>query len=144
MRVAITTDTSDPAVLQQLLDWLCDLNMVYLLNHPGTPSLYSSGVRYRREPRQVVRTDNFAGIGEVLEQGWGDCDDLSPWRAAELQLRGIGARPILVDATHPSFRDVAKGPRVKRTWHVVVERHLPNSSEVVYEDPSARLGMFDV
>lgn len=145
MRVELTTETSDPAILQQLLQWLADLNLVFLLEHPRTPPLYSSGVLYRREPRQVVRVERFCGIPDVLRQGWGDCDDLAPWRAAELNLRGVGARPVLVDASHPQWSQTAKG-RGKRLWHVVVERHLPGDSagEVVYEDPSARLGMYDV
>lgn len=145
MQVEITTETKDPAVLQQLLQWLADLDLVYLLEHPHTPALYASGVLYRREPRQVVVAERFAGVPEVLRQGWGDCDDLAPWRAAELNLRGVGARPVLIDASHPSYRKISGGARVRRLWHVVVERELPGESrEVVYEDPSARLGMFDV
>ena len=145
MQVQLTTETDDPEVLQQLLETALHFNLLFLLQHPETPPLYRSGVLYRREPRQVVPFERFAGIGEVLRQGWGDCDDLAPWRAAELNFRGIGARPVLIDASHPAYREVSKGPKVKRLWHVVVERALsPGSDEVVYEDPSARLGMFDV
>lgn len=143
MQVELTTETQDPAVLQELLQFLADLNMLFLVAHPDTPALYRSGVLYRREPRQVVRVERFCGIPDVLRQGWGDCDDLAPWRAAELNLRGIGARPVLIDATHPSYRNVSRG-KVRRLWHVVVERALEGSDEVVYEDPSARLGMYDV
>lgn len=146
MRVELTTDTSDPAVLQEMLQWSADLGMLYLLQHPRTPPLYSSGVLYRREPRQVVKAERFCGIGEVLQQGWGDCDDLAPWRAAELSLRGIAARPVLIDASHPTYRQIAGvgNQRVRRSWHVVVERLVPGIEELVYEDPSARLGMYDV
>lgn len=144
MRVELSTDTSDPEVLEQLLQWLSELNFVYLMKHPHTPPLYRSGVSYRREPRQVVRSEKFAGIGEVLEQGWGDCDDLAPWRAAELQMHGIAARPRLVDASHPAYRDVSAG-KTKRVWHVVVERETgPGTGDIVFEDPSARLGMYGV
>ena len=141
MRVHLSTETDDPEILQQLLDWSFDLNLLYLLKHPHTPPLYASGVRYRREPRAVLPFEQFATIPDVLRQGWGDCDDLAPWRAAELNLRGIGARPVILDASHPRYRDVA-GPG--RLWHVVVARELPGEAEPVIEDPSARLGMYGV
>lgn len=143
MRVLLSTDTDSPKVLQQLLDWLVDLNIVYLLQHPESPALYKSGVKYRREPRQVVRYEKFCGIGEILEQGWGDCDDLVPYRVAELQLIGMKAIPLLIDATHPKYKEVSRG-RGKRQWHCVVAREIPGMDELVIEDPSARLGMYDV
>lgn len=145
MQVQLTTETDDPEVLQQLLDAALHFNLLYLMKHPQTPPLYRSRVMYRREPRQVVRFERFAGIPEVLRQGWGDCDDLAPWRAAELNMAGVGARPVLIDATHPAYREISGGSPVKRLWHVVVERNLsPTNHEVIYEDPSARLGMYDV
>jgi hypothetical protein len=58
-----------------------------LIRAGHVPKLYSSGVRYRPEPwGQGV--EEFADAKIVLERGWGDCDDLSPWRTAELQEAG--------------------------------------------------------
>jgi hypothetical protein len=145
VEIQLTTETDDPDVIQQLLDAALHFNLLYLLQHPDTPPLYRSGVAYRREPRQVVPFEKFAGIGDILRTGHGDCDDLAPWRAAELNFRGVGARPVLVDASHHAYRTIAGGPTVRRVWHVIVERSLsPGSEEIVYEDPSARLGMMDV
>lgn len=76
------------------------------------PTLYTSGVRYRPEPwpcrcnnckasnppraercsrcgsTSLNYVEEFADALTVLERGWADCDDLAPWRAAELQEAG--------------------------------------------------------
>src|SRR3954470_10386550 len=76
------------------------------------PTLYTSGVRYRPEPwpcrckdcgstnpprvdrckrcgsTRLDTVEEFADALTVLGRGWGDCDDLSPWRTAELQEQG--------------------------------------------------------
>ena len=86
----------------------------------GIPPLYRSGVRYRREaPGQ----ERWQLPREVYERGFGDCEDLSIWLAAELQLRGIAARVAVLKT----------GPRL---WHAVVQ--LPDGRIL---DPSRRLGM---
>ena len=44
------------------------------------PPLYRSGLHYEREPPgQEVWPD----IPRIIEAGWGDCEDLACWRAAE-------------------------------------------------------------
>lgn len=50
------------------------------------PLLYKSGVEYQREP--WTDHEEFADMATVLRRGWGDCDDLAAWRAAELQEMG--------------------------------------------------------
>lgn len=82
------------------------------------PPLYESGVRYRRE-----RPDEWSTAEVVAQRGWGDCEDLAAWRAAELRLQGIAARAT-------AYR--AKG----RMWHAVVL--YPDGT---IEDPSKALGM---
>lgn len=106
--------------LQRQLDELTDVDRRYLAQHPETPSLYGAGVRYRREPlRGPARArEHWQTIPEVLTAGYGDCEDLATWRAAELP----GARAVPV--------------RVRSGWHIVVL--LPDGS---VEDPSRRLGM---
>jgi hypothetical protein len=92
------------------------------------PPLYSSGVRYAREP--LCRSEGgaehmceeFVTAHEVYRRGVGDCDDLGPLRAAELRLQGENAQAIA--------RPSAAG------WHVVVRR-----ADGSIEDPSAKLGM---
>jgi hypothetical protein len=84
---------------------------------------YGGTIRYQREARgaEGLRED-WCTAPVVAARGFGDCEDLACYRAAELQVRGIHARP-----------DVIKFARV---WHIVVR--MPDGS---VEDPSKRLGM---
>lgn len=125
--VYIRSRASGPRALGALLLALYALDVAYLSARPDTPPLYLSGVCYRREPRATRGiVELWDTIPQVLAQGWGDCDDLAAWRAAELSVReGVYALPVLVEAIPGSAR-----------YHVVVWR-----SDGAWEDPSARLGM---
>lgn len=85
----------------------------------GLPALYRSGVRYRREPRGSER---WLLPREVRARGFGDCEDLALWRAAELRNAGVPAR-VKVIAVRPGL------------FHAVVQ------TPAGIEDPSKRLGM---
>lgn len=124
MRVRVVDGWADsPRALGALLLAVYALDIAYLLDHPNTPSLYASGVRYAPEPDEI--REDWATIPVILARGWGDCDDLAPWRAAELTVReGLRAVPQLVRGTRPN------------QYHVVVR-----VSDGRWEDPSARLGM---
>jgi hypothetical protein len=91
------------------------------------PPIYESGVRYQREP--VCRTggrehicEEWLTAHEAFRRGVADCDDLGPWRAADLRMLGEAARAI--------------PKRVRPGWHIVVRR-----GDGTIDDPSARLGM---
>jgi len=123
VRIAATVDRGAYRAqsLRALLRVVFSLDVSYLRAHPEIPRLYASGVRYAREPDPSC--EDFATTPVVLARGWGDCDDLAPWRAAELVVRdGIAARPELV-SVRPGL------------WHVVVRR------DGGVEDPSRVLGM---
>lgn len=130
--MAITVPARGQASLQAALDALHDFNVGFLRTTPGVPPLYVSGVRYAREPRGCndtsCREERFDSAPIVLARGWGDCDDLAPWRSAELEVSGIPARPLV-------YRTPASRPGSDR-WHVIVL--LPDGS---IEDPSRLLGM---
>lgn len=98
-------------------------------NIPPLYSLHAAGrVRYRwpevcRAPNVPGACERFLSPMQVLSEGGDcDCDDVAPWRAAELQLRGIAAIAIPV-----------KDPI---GWHCVVEL-----ADGTTEDPSRRVGM---
>lgn len=106
-----------------------------LAANPRLPALYRAGIPYKRE---VCRASNVPGACErflsplqlLKERGrlGADCDDLAPWRAAELILgrhapRDRGARAVAI-------------PSPGIGWHVVVKR-----SDGRIEDPSKVLGM---
>ena len=129
-RVAIVAYANSREAFQALLDCVYSLDCIYLSAVPDCPSLYESGVRFRPEDRDcddgTCKEERFCTIPVVLRARVGDCDDLAPWRAAELTVReGVPSRPLIVQI----------GPR---SWHVVVQR-----SDGQVEDPSAVLGMHE-
>ncbi len=111
--------------IKPLLDALVEVNRLYLRTH-HVPPLYKSGVRYKQEPEDG-KPEEFASIPIVLARGWGDCDDLAPWRVAELQEAGEPATIRI------SWRRSRNG---RRLYHVVVRR-----GDGRVEDPSKLLGM---
>lgn len=120
--VAATIEVpSNEAAINAALEGLVGLNVVILRQGRGRiPSVYKAGVRWKRDVGETWDT-----VDKVLERGYGDCEDLAAWRAAELRLQGVKARAIV----RPSrTQGVA--------WHAVV---LLPSGQV--EDPSRKLGM---
>jgi hypothetical protein len=112
------------AHLKVLLDALFNINRLWLKKYPKTTRLYSSGVVYRPEP---VGRENWQDIPSVIRQGYGDCEDLACWRAAELvETEGVAARPI--------YR--WRRERGIAIYHIIVR--LPDGS---IDDPSRRLGI---
>ncbi len=118
---------SSAADLGIALDATTAWNVLALKRDP-LPSIYDAGVVYAREPQcrtsdgRERMCEEFVTAHEVRRRGFGDCDDLGTWRAAELRLAGELAQAI----PKPS----AVG------WHIVVRR-----GDGSIEDPSARLGM---
>lgn len=108
-----------------------DYNVAFLLANPTFPRLYdlhrAGLMRFAREPRQCADTacneERFCSIPVTYQQGWGDCDDLAPWLAAERTVRdGLLSIPI------PTRSAVG--------WHIVVAR-----ADGLQEDPSRVCGM---
>lgn len=91
-----------------------------LMQRGNYPPLYQSGVRYKNEPRDVWRH-----VDDVTKEGWGDCEDLSAYRAAELRVSGEDP-----DASVCTYQS---GPS---RYHAVVRR-----GDGTLEDPSRALGM---
>jgi len=129
VRIVAPVETQGPNAtksIQALVDTVHRLNTSFLRAHPRFPRIYQSGVVYGREP--VETREEFATAPAVLRAGWGDCDDLAPWRSAELVARhGIAARP-LVTVVRPGL------------WHVIVSIEGVDGRRLI-EDPSRRLGM---
>jgi hypothetical protein len=84
------------------------------------PPIYDTDVGYRKEA-----ADTWRHADDVLCSGWGDCEDLAAWRAAELRVYGedTGARVYVYKS----------GPH---RYHAVVAR---GNGRI--EDPSLILGM---
>jgi hypothetical protein len=88
---------------------------------PPLERAIADGLRWRPEP---PGEESFDPPSTVISRGWGDCDDLAPWLAAELRESG----------QDPNARAIAvrSGPD---TWHAVVE----SRGEIL--DPSLWAGM---
>ncbi len=108
------------AAIKPLLDALVIDDQLFLrLNH--CPPLYRSKVRYQEEPPTIVTTNDgrtmtceeFAAAGVVFARGWGDCDDLSPLRCAELRNQGERATIRIQWKTQPSGQ---------KLYHILVRR----------------------
>ncbi len=113
------------ATLTAVLEGLTALNAVLLQRRPKFPLLYESGVVYKREQRgSRGQPEDWANILQVLKRGWGDCEDLAAWRAAELRVRCEEPAQAVVRRSGP------------RKFHAVVVRE-----DGFIEDPSKVLGM---
>lgn len=114
--------------IKAILDTQVRINQIYLRQF-SVPPMYELGrlgrLRYQEEPDDGI--EEFAGIEPVLMRGWGDCDDLAPWRAAELREQGENAK-IRVHWK--------KQPNGRKMFHVTVRR-----GDGTIEDPSRILGM---
>jgi hypothetical protein len=82
-------------------------------------------VRWKPEPKGDEHFDHAA---LVLKRGWGDCDDMAPWKAASLRVTGKDPEADAV---------VRKSGH--RKWHAVVDR-----SDGSQDDPSRETGMGSV
>jgi len=122
--------TDPPRYFAAALMGVIAINRLWLrdAHRQGKPvaPLYAAGVIYHPEQKE-----NFLCIPGVLARGFGDCDDLTAWRVAELRESGQdpGARPFV----RPSKSGVPG------RFHALVLR-----GDGTYEDPSAKLGMMQL
>lgn len=128
-------------LLEQIAEW----NQRYLKAHPNTPrlyDLYEQGKVVYKRPEQMdphgsdavghfSMGEHFRTIPAVIENGGGDCDNLSPWRVAELRNAGYkGVRNFL---THRVEGD-------RHIYHAQVWWPFP-APKGSTEDPSILCGM---
>lgn len=90
------------------------------------PSLYRSGIRYRRD---AIHGERWLTTPALREEH-GDCKSLATDRCSELRSLGIDARPLV------TWRWVLVQRECVLMYHVRVR--LPDGSD---EDPSRRVGM---
>ncbi len=137
-------DRSRFAPLVILLEALVQINEFHLLRGDESgrpyPKLYKSGIYYREEKPGY---EDWPDVPTLLRQGWGDCEDLAAYRAAELRVMGIQAQAVIKWKWIPRDRMVEAGyptnslPR-DGIWLVHCLVQYPDGS---IEDPSKKLGM---
>jgi hypothetical protein len=126
VRIAIPDSLVGPSTIGPTLESVTRLNQALLRQGlvPRLSTLLRRGkVRWAPEPRG--HGEHFDAADTVASRGWGDCDDLAPYWAAEL--RETGADPeakVTIKRTGP------------HRWHAVVRR-----SDGSVDDPSAAAGM---
>lgn len=122
-----------PAAIEAVAEGLVLLNMV-LMEHADErgvelPPLYSTDVRYRREPKGREWWESAADVLGVVTKRTGDCEDLAAFRAAELRYyEGEDAYVRIVPTSRGSF-------------HAVVERgdgSLEDPSRILVEQERAK------
>lgn len=118
-------------VLGSMLECLVQLN-VALMRSQRFPPLYTTHVRYRQEP---LGQENWRDAAIILRDGFGDCEDLSAYRVAELRvMHKVPARCVFRWRTF-----VVEGKTRVKLYHILVG--VPHEGKMLIEDPSKRLGM---
>ncbi len=126
-------DRADLASVAVLTEALTRLDELARARAPDLPPLYSSGVRYAREP---LGTEEFPTSPVMYRRGRGDCAPLAAARASELRAAGYPrAVAFPVEPAAPVCWDNGICPR---EIHILVTR---DGTMNTIEDPSAVLGM---
>lgn len=133
--IAVTLPAETLGDVQTALNLAHARNLVMLRDRRHRiPALYASGVRWKREPvppAPLVRVEGFDDPVTCLRRGWGDCDDLAPWRSAEL---------VIASGTGDDWRYIPVAIPTRAGAHVVV---YDRAEQRVCDDPSVRLGMLE-
>lgn len=152
-------------VIKQNLDANTVINQLFLHMY-HVPPLYKSRVVYREEPPTIatlndgrtMTVEEFAIAPIVYARGWGDCDDLSPIRCAELRNKGEKASIRVQWKTQPTGQKlyhilVRRPPGPGWTLGIYAGRKIllppdfdprfmvPAPDGSVIEDPNVALGM---
>lgn len=131
-RVAITFPAFGREGYNAALEACVVLNCAWLRLNSWAPMLEASSVVFKQEPNAGTGIELFQTIPEVLSQGWGDCDDLAAWSAAELRVRrGLAARAELEER---SSARVGGG----RSYHAIVR--LQDGRTIDPSEVLARIG----
>jgi hypothetical protein len=115
---------ASPGTYSAALEGLTGVNEILMRRDPSIPPLYESGAHWELRPKDPSDT-RWRYADEVATDGWGDCQALAAYRAAELRVKGAD----------PSAH-VRVYPTGENKYHAVVAR-----GNGLVEDPSVALGM---
>ncbi len=117
--------------LREMVEMLVRVNLIYLSRAQqlgfAVPSLYRSGVVYKR-------AGFWEPIPTLYERGWSDCKTLASALIAEHRFQGVYSQP----ATR--WVENADGTV---DYHILVELPPNRRGQILFEDPSRKLGMGD-
>lgn len=115
------------AAMDHMLEALTLANQGYIRNNPHAPNPFTSGVRYRMEPRGL---EEWRTIPYAQAAGTSDCEDLASWLTAWLRENVPGMERAQTIALPPKQRGNTL------IYHIVTK--LPDGRII---DPSRGLGM---
>jgi hypothetical protein len=123
IQVAIPEAHVTKPILDAALEGVTRLNEALIRSGNVPPyDQTKEGLQWQPEP---PGQEHFDHAGIVVDRGWGDCDDLAPYKAASDRVTG----------KDPGAHAVVKRSGPKR-WHAIVE-HTDRSTS----DPSLECGM---
>ena len=133
IRLAIPDHLVTPAALEATT--LANAESIRRGEVPTLSSALSRGLKWRPEP--FIDGEHFDLAHQVVGRGWGDCDDLAPWLAAELRATGQdeGARPRIYSTGKDRFHAVVETSDGEildpSRWAGMGKRSAPSSRGVV-------------
>jgi hypothetical protein len=92
IKLAVPDRLLSPSILEAALEAVTRANQASFRRGeiPGIEEAIRDGVRWR--PEAFTDGEHFDLAAKVARRGWGDCDDLAPWLAAEMREAGIPAK----------------------------------------------------
>ncbi len=126
VQVAVPEAHVSPRILNAMLEGTTRVNEA-LLEHGDVP-MFDDAVGHIRWKPEPPGQEHFDHAALVIGRGWGDCDDMAPYKAATLRVTGVD----------PGARAIVRKSGPKR-WHAIVER-----SDGTIDDPSRETGMGQV
>ena len=124
IRLAIPQGAISAPVLNAALEasTLANERLLQMGEAPSIEDAIRAGVRWKPEP--FTDGEHFDLAPVAAARGWGDCDDLAPWLAADMRLRGDSGAHAFAKKTGPN------------RWHALVRA---GNGEIL--DPSKWAGM---
>lgn len=111
IRLALPDDIVSPATIAAALEASTVANEA-LAQRGALPDIERAIgdrlIRWRPEP--FTDGEHFDLAPEVLRRGWGDCDDLAPWLAAQMRHEGEDARAIAIRSGPTKYHAVVERP----------------------------------
>lgn len=119
------------------LECLTQINQFHMRN-TYVPPLLQAGVRYREEQPGI---EDWRDCLTVIEQGWGDCEDLAAWCTAEARQTDPGAKCTIKMKHIPYAELVRVGYPIRPRDGVQLIHVMTELSDGSLIDPSKLLGM---
>jgi len=135
VKLSVPEEYVSPDVIEPALESITRLNQAMIRSGavpPWTPDL-AQNVQWKPEP---WGDEHFDDAATVLARGWGDCDDLSPWKAASMRETGEdpGARSVLLPSgpnTYHAMVQQSNGELLTGDQDISVQAGMRSKAQVI-------------